>query len=338
MVGEKFYFVMPDRFENGDPANDTAGVDPAQGRLVHGLDPTDKGFYHGGDLAGLTEKLDYLDNMGITALWMTPMFKNRWVQGVDPDISAGYHGYWTVDYTQIDPHFGTNQQMVDLIAAAHAKGIKVYFDIITNHTADVIQYQEGKDAYRTKAAFPYVDADGNEFDDRDYAGSPDFPKLNVGSFPYTPVTPEAMTDVKQPAWLNDVTLYHNRGNSTFAGESSQYGDFFGLDDLFTEHPTVVNGMIDIFDSWISDLGIDGYRIDTVKHVNDEFWAAFAPAISKYAAAHGKPDFFFFGEVFDGNPSFTSRYTTELPLPGGARLPLPGQGLGVRPGRGHRHAA
>ena len=322
-VGEKFYFVMPDRFSNGDPTNDTAGVDPAQGRLVHGLDPTDKGFYHGGDLAGLIDKLDYLDDMGITAVWMTPMFENRWVQGVGSDISAGYHGYWTVDYTRMDPHFGTNEEMAALIAAAHAKGIKVYFDIITNHTADVIQYQEGKDAYRTKAAFPYVDADGNEFDDRDYAGSPDFPKLNIGSFPYTPVAPAELADAKTPAWLNDVTLYHNRGNSTFAGESSQYGDFFGLDDLFTEHPTVVNGMIDIFESWISELGIDGYRIDTVKHVNDEFWAAFAPAISKYAATHGKPDFFFFGEVFDGNPSFTSRYTTELPLP--AVLDFPFQG-------------
>ncbi len=313
-VGEKFYFVMPDRFANGDPGNDTAGVDPAEGRLVHGLDPTDKGFYHGGDLAGLMDKLDYLDQMGITAVWMTPMFTNRWVQGAGTDVSAGYHGYWTVDYTQIDPHFGTNQQMADLISAAHARGIKVFFDIITNHTADVIAYEEGQDTYRTKGAYPYLDANGVEFDDATVAGTAGFPDLNSGSFPYTPTIPAGLEGSKTPAWLNDVTVYHNRGNSTFAGESSQYGDFFGLDDLFTEDPTVVNGMIDIFTTWISELGIDGYRIDTVKHVNDEFWTAFAPAIQAFAVANGKPDFFFFGEVFDGNPSFTSRYTTELKLP------------------------
>ncbi|MGB7983023.1 MAG: pullulanase-type alpha-1,6-glucosidase [Candidatus Nanopelagicales bacterium] len=322
-VGQNFYFVLPDRFANGDPTNDTAGVDPAQGRLVHGLDPTDKGFYHGGDLAGLADELDYLDDLGIDAVWLTPMFKNRWVQGEGADVSAGYHGYWTVDYTQIDPHFGTNQQMADVIAAAHAKGIKVYFDIITNHTADVIKYEEGTYTYRSKGAYPYLDAAGNEFDDAAVAGTPAFPTLDAGSFPYTPTVAPELADAKTPAWLNDVTVYHNRGDSTFAGESSQYGDFFGLDDLFTEDPRVVDGMIDIFSTWISELGIDGYRIDTVKHVNDEFWTAFAPAIQAYATANGKPDFFFFGEVFDGNPAFTSRYTTELKLP--AVLDFPFQG-------------
>ncbi len=322
-VGQNFYFVLPDRFANGDPSNDTADVDPAQGRLVHGLDPTDKGFYHGGDLTGLAEKLDYLDDLGIDAVWLTPMFKNRWVQGEGDDVSAGYHGYWTTDYTQIDPHFGTNQQMADVIDAAHARGIDVYFDIITNHTADVIKYEEGTYAYRSKAAYPYLDADGNEFDDAAVAGTPDFPALDTGSFPYTPTVAPELADAKTPAWLNDVTVYHNRGDSTFAGESSQYGDFFGLDDLFTEDPRVVDGMIDIFSTWISELGIDGYRIDTVKHVNDEFWTAFAPAIQSYAQANGKPDFFFFGEVFDGNPAFTSRYTTELKLP--AVLDFPFQG-------------
>jgi pullulanase-type alpha-1,6-glucosidase len=313
LAGERFYFVMPDRFDNGDPSNDKAGVtddDP----LVHGFDPTDKGFYHGGDLAGLTQKLDYLDDMGVTAIWMTPMFKNRWVQGVDPDISAGYHGYWTIDYTQMDPHFGTNAEMEALIAEAHDRGIKVFFDIITNHTADVIKYEEDVYTYRNKAAYPYLDADGVAFDDRDYAGTDTFPELNSESFPYTPTTPDDLATAKVPDWLNNELLYHNRGDSTFAGESSQYGDFFGLDDLFTEHPDVVDGMIDIFQTWITELDIDGYRIDTVKHVNDEFWQAFSPAIQSYAQANGKPEFFFFGEVFDGNPSFTSRYTTELDMP------------------------
>ena len=124
-----FYFVMPDRFANGSSANDSGGLSGT--RSVTGFDPTDKGYYHGGDLAGLLGKLDYLEQMGVSAIWMTPMFKNKPVQGSGANESAGYHGYWTVDYSQIDPHFGSNAEMNALIDAAHARGIKVFFDIIT---------------------------------------------------------------------------------------------------------------------------------------------------------------------------------------------------------------
>ena len=95
--------------------------------------------------------------------------------------------------------------------------------------------------------------------------------------------------MKVPDWLNDVTLYHNRGNTTFVGENAYYGDFFGLDDLFTEHPRVVQGMIDIYEAWIRDFGIDGFRIDTMKHVNDEFWQTFGPEVLDYARRQGKRD-------------------------------------------------
>ena len=133
------------------------------------------------------------------------------------------------------------------------------------------------------------------------------------SFPYTPIyrTVEDET-VKVPAWLNDRRYYHNRGDTTFAGESSEYGDFFGLDDLFTEHPDVVDGMTEIYQAWV-DFGIDGFRIDTVKHVNVEFWQVFAAGIAAQAEAAGNDDFFAFGEVFDENPAFMSRYTTEAGL-------------------------
>ena len=117
-------------------------------------------------------------------------------------------------------------------------------------------------------------------------------------------------NLKVPSWLNDATLYHNRGNTTFVDEDSYYGDFFGLDDLFTEHPTVVNGMIDIYKTWIGELGIDGFRIDTMKHVNDEFWQKFGPEVLAYAKSQGKSEFFMFGEVFDTSRPFTSQYTTK----------------------------
>src|SRR5690606_34191957 len=96
---ERFYFVMTDRFANGDPST--------------------KGFYQGGDIAGLRENLDYVEGLGTTAIWLTPSFKNQPVQGTGADASAGYHGYWITDFTQIDPHLGTNAELEALIDEAH---------------------------------------------------------------------------------------------------------------------------------------------------------------------------------------------------------------------------
>lgn len=307
LTKERFYFVMADRFANGSTANDTGGL--TGGRLQTGFDPTDKAFYHGGDLKGLTSKLDYIKCMGTTAIWLTPSFKNKPVQGKAGEESAGYHGYWITDFTQIDPHLGTNADMKALIDAAHAKGMKVFFDIITNHTADVIDFREGTYTYRTKRNYPYKDASGKAFDDRDYVNKT-FPAMDPAtSFPYTPFLHSGDENVKVPAWLNSPLMYHNRGDSTFAGESSTYGDFIGLDDLFTERPEVVTGMGDIYKTWV-DFGIDGFRIDTVKHVNLEFWQKFIPDILGEAAKIKKKDFFAFGEVYDGNPEVMSTYTTS----------------------------
>ena len=307
LTGENFYFVMADRFKNGNTANDKGGIasnDPE----VHGFDEARKGYFHGGDLAGLRQKIDYIKGLGTTAIWLTPSFKNQPVQGTPPNRSAGYHGYWVTDFTQIDPHFGTNAELKALIEEAHAKKMKVFFDIITNHTADVITYEEGKDTYVSKDIEPFRTAAGTPFDDRDYAGGAFPPLSRTASFPYTPVDPPAVT--KTPAWLNDPTMYHNRGNTTFVGEDSQYGDFFGLDDLFTERKEVVDGMVGIYEKWIHEMKIDGFRIDTMKHVNDEFWQTFSPTVLKYAQHDGVKDFFMFGEVADGTRPLTSHYTTH----------------------------
>ncbi|MBD0292149.1 MAG: alpha-amylase [Jiangellaceae bacterium] len=308
VTDENFYFVMADRFENGSSANDTGGLgdDP----LVSGFDPTERGFYNGGDLAGLLDRIDYIQGLGTTSIWLTPSFKNKAVQLDGP--SAGYHGYRITDFTQIDPHLGTNAELRALVDAAHARGMKVYFDIITNHTADVIGYLEGaRTSSFAKDVEPYRTAAGVPFDDRDYAGGDTFPPLSpTVSFPYTPVLDPGEEDLKVPDWLNDVTLYHNRGNTTFVGEDSFYGDFFGLDDLFTEHPRVVDGMIEIYKTWIADFGIDGFRIDTMKHVNDEFWQRFGPEVLQFAHEQGKREFFMFGEVFDTTKSFTSHFSTH----------------------------
>ncbi|MFJ3986288.1 pullulanase-type alpha-1,6-glucosidase [Streptomyces fungicidicus] len=309
LTREQFYFVLPDRFANGDTGNDRGGLTGS--RLSTGYDPTDKGFYQGGDLKGLTKNLDYIKGLGTTAIWMAPIFKNQPVQGTGDNASAGYHGYWITDFTQVDPHFGTNQDLENLIDKAHAKGMKVFFDVITNHTADVVDYQEKSYEYLSKGAFPYLTKDGEPFDDADYAdGSSGFPRVDSGSFPRTPVVPDAKKRVKVPSWLNDPAMYHNRGDSTFAGESSEYGDFSGLDDLWTERPEVVDGMEKIYQRWVRDFDIDGFRIDTVKHVNMEFWTQWATALDAYAAKKGRDDFFMFGEVYSSDTDITAPYVTR----------------------------
>ncbi|MFF6998604.1 pullulanase-type alpha-1,6-glucosidase [Streptomyces sp. NPDC008313] len=306
---EQFYFVMPDRFANGDTANDRGGLTGS--RLATGYDPTDKGFYQGGDLKGLTKRLDYIKGLGTTAIWMAPIFKNQPVQGTGKDASAGYHGYWITDFTKVDPHFGTDKDLETLISKAHAKGMKVFFDVITNHTADVVDYEEKSYGYLSKGAFPYLTKDGEPFDDADYAdGTRSFPRTDGDSFPRTPVVPAAKKGAKTPSWLNDPAMYHNRGDSTYAGESTTYGDFSGLDDLWTERPEVVRGMEKIYEKWVKDFRIDGFRIDTVKHVNMEFWTQWATALDAYAKKRGRDDFFMFGEVYSADTSVTSPYVTR----------------------------
>ncbi|AWT42851.1 MULTISPECIES: pullulanase-type alpha-1,6-glucosidase [Streptomyces] len=303
---EQFYFVLPDRFANGDTSNDRGGLTGT--RLTTGYDPTDKGFYQGGDLKGLTQRLDYIKGLGTTAIWMAPIFKNRPVQGTGSNASAGYHGYWITDFTQVDPHFGTNKDLETLISKAHAKGMKVFFDVITNHTADVVDYEPKSYDYLSKGAFPYLTKDGRPFDDADYAaGGKGFPAVDADSFPRTP---KVTSNSKVPAWLNDPTMYSNRGDSTYAGESTTYGDFSGLDDLWTERPEVVKGMETIYQRWVRDFDVDGFRIDTVKHVNMEFWTQWATALDAYAKKQGRDDFFMFGEVYSADTSITSPYVTQ----------------------------
>jgi len=313
-AGQTLYFVLTDRFANGRTDNDTGGF--PGGTEEHGFDPTRIGYFHGGDFAGLTAKLDYLKNLGITAVWVTPPFQNKPVQSG----SAGYHGYWVTDFLKIDPHLGTNEDFRVFVREAHARGLKVCMDIIVNHTADVIHFPDYRTAYRNTRDYPIRDAAGNVLSEHAFAynglGDTARPALSAEtSFAYRPIVPAAEQNVKNPAWLNDVTLYHNRGNSTFTDESSVHGDFSGLDDTFTEHPRVVLGMIEIFSSWVSDYGVDAFRIDTARHVNAEFWQAFGPAIRAAARAAGKPGFIQFGEVANETLDIPllSEFSTSMPL-------------------------
>ena len=208
--GDFIYFVMTDRFENGDPSNDTGGIEG--GALDHGYLPEDTGYYHGGDLAGLTARLDYLAGLGVDAIWMTPPFTNRWVQGngTIEGSSAGYHGYWQTNFDQIDPHLGTEAEMQALIAAAHEMGISIYFDIVINHTGDVINYTDGSYVYFSQDAAPYLSADGTPF----------LLEEVTGEFPRSTPLPRSLTS---PVLLAKPTPRPSRPNGSTMSRSITTG-------------------------------------------------------------------------------------------------------------------
>ena len=309
LAPESVYFIMTDRFENGDKNNDGGGL--TGGRLGGGDDPTDIAYYHGGDFKGLTSRLNYIANLGFTSIWITPPVVNQFVQ----QGSAGYHGYWGTNFTTIDPHYGTEADFKNFVSESHKLGMKVIVDIVVNHTADVIKYTLGSTTYREPADFPYKTCTGKVFDPAKFAGLPTFPKLcSDKSFAYVPRTSTYDKNIKMPAFLNDITNYHNRGDSNWSGTSVTEGDFVGLDDVFTEKLSVVKGMTDLWSSWITKFNIDGYRVDTAKHVNPEFWKAFLPRVLATAKSAGKKNFPIFGEVADSDIPFLASFVTEQKFP------------------------
>ena len=264
---ESVYFIMTDRFENGDTSNDYGGIDKS--KSVSGYVPDDIGWWHGGDFKGITKRLDYIKSMGFTSIWITPPVVQKSVQG----SSAAYHGYWGLDFTTVDPHLGKESDFKELVTQAHKLNLKVIIDIVTNHTADVIYYENSK--------------------------------LVVSA---------ADSNIKKPDWLNLISNYHNLGDNPSVGNSVTDGDFFGLDDLKTENPAVVNGWIELWSSWITKFDIDGLRIDTFKHVNPEFWKVFIPKIQAAASTAGKKDFPIFGEVADSDAPTLSSYVAGGEVP------------------------
>src|SRR5690606_21440885 len=142
---------------NGSTANDLGGG--SGGPDDHGFDPTRVSHFHGGDFTGMTARLDYLQDLGITAVWVTPPFKNKPVQKGAIGYSAGYHGYWIPDSLQIDPHRGSNAEFREFLRQAPARGMRVIMALTVNHPADVIQLS-GEHSYRDTTVAPYRDASG----------------------------------------------------------------------------------------------------------------------------------------------------------------------------------
>ena len=295
----------------------------------HGLRPDQPGFYNGGDLAGVTR--GSTTSRASARRRSGSRRRSRTSRSSCEDgPSAGYHGYWVTDFTQIDPHLGTNAGPRALVDAAHDRGMKVYFDIITNHTADVIGYQEGaRSRTSSKDAVPYRTAAG------DAVRRPRLRRDGHASRRSTRRRPSRTSRswTRRDAERQGAGLAERRDALPQPRRHDVRRRELAVRRLLRPRrpvhraPEVVNGMIDIYQTWIRDFGIDGFRIDTMKHVNDEFWQEFGPEVLAVRPRAGKPEFFMFGEVARRHARpFTSHYTThntmqsvlDFPFQGAAR--------------------
>jgi glycosidase len=329
LATDRIYFVMTDRYANGDPANDTGGL--VGTTQVTGYDPTSTAWWHGGDLRGLTggctdpkQGLERIKDLGFNAVWITPVVVNQISQG----DSGGYHGYWGLDFTRVDPHLGTDQDFADFTSCAHKLGMKVFLDVVVNHTGDIIQ--DGSTYNRS----PYRDCRGDVFDPTRYVGKKTFPCMSAAKMPNAPFVLPGLAHVKQPAWLNDLTNYHERGPVDFSSCSEQcyeQGDVFGLDDLFTEKPAVVNGLVQIYSAWIRKYKLDGFRVDTARHVNAGFWRVWDPRMVAAAKSVGVKDFQIFGEVFIADTIDQSQFVRDRGIPSVLDFPFQDAATGYASG-------
>jgi glycosidase len=324
IASQRFYFVMTDRYANGDPSNDRGGVAGARG--VTGYDPADSGWYHGGDLRGLTgtcmdprRGLARLKELGFTSVWITPPFGQQTVQS----SSAAYHGYWIRDFTTVDRHLGSEAEFAAFVDCAHRLGLKIYLDVVVNHTADLILPQGGS-SWIGPDDKPYRTCAGKAFNPARYVTARRFPCMRVATMPREPLLLPGDRQAKAPAWLNDPLRYHNRGDVSFDSCSElcyEQGDFFGLDDLFTERPDVRNGLADVYASWITRFKVDGFRIDTARHVDRAFFRLWTPRILRAARAAGVQDFQLFGEAFISDAVELSGFVRDRGLTNVLDFPL-----------------
>ncbi|MGE5674669.1 MAG: alpha-amylase family glycosyl hydrolase [Mycobacterium leprae] len=223
-LDESIYFIMVDRFNDGDPGNDQ-GVNLANPKA-----------WHGGDLQGVIDKLDYIKSMGFTAIWLTPIVKN---------VGNDYHGYGAIDFFQVDPHFGTIDKAKELVDKAHAKGIKVIFDVVVNHTG-----------------------------------------------PYSPLVTE------HPDWFHPKSTITNWNDP----KQVQDGWIYDLPDFDQTKQPVRDYILSYSKFWIEKTDADGFRLDTVRHVPEEFFTWYAGELQK-----AKPGFWLIGEVYDSNPMRLAPY-------------------------------
>ena len=288
---QTFYFLLPDRFSDGQegqrPRFDRAN--PQQFRTPDKRAWMQAGkSFQGGTLKGIRGKLDYLRNLGVTALWLGPVWRQR------PDLET-YHGYGIQNFLEVDPRFGTRQDLRDLVDAAHARGMYVLLDVIYNHTGNNWFYEEN----------------GAPRDTLRYRYQPPYPfhgwRSATGTSTQTIAGPD---DGVWPAELQDLGWYTRAGKiERFDPQSWEdrmhretefrRGDFFDLKDVDLNRGDALSAMIRVYEYWIALSDCDGFRIDTVKHTPREASRHFCGAIHEYAESIGKENFWLLGEVTGG---------------------------------------
>ncbi len=252
------YFIVLDRFADGDLSNN------------QGVDRDAKGTFHGGDLAGLRQQLDELADLGVTALWITPVVKNieGFVTGAGfPDW--GYHGYWADDFYQLDPRFGSEEELKRLVEDSHERGIAVLLDVVYNHAGYESRYTEEK---------------------RD--------------------------------WLRIEGL----GG---CGDDDITGCVAGLPDFKTHLPEVRDYLLEASIGLAERTGLDGFRLDTVKHVEHDFWQEHRRRTRERLGE----DFFLIGEVWAGDAKNLDPWFAGDEMDAGFDFSFQGSALAFVQGRG-----
>lgn len=279
------YFLMIDRFNDGNTANDDQGTKE--------FDPTSEKKFSGGDLAGVQQKLDYIQQLGATTVWITPPVANQWW---DPAQNyGGYHGYWARDLQQVDEHFGSLGDYQALSKALHQRGMYLIQDVVVNHVGNYFTYSGSYDPAKPCQGF----------------------KLIAGALPDNKSLP-------YPLNLNDcnnadaqkAAVYHwtpaiadqNNQNQVLTYQLSD------LDDLNTSSPIMRDYLKQSYRYWIDQVGVDGFRVDTVKYVDHDFYHDFFHAndgIEQEAKQTGRNDFLSLGEVFETSTPYHTEGESKL---------------------------
>lgn len=260
------YFLLVDRFDNNKkniPAYDE--------NAPKGRDAEEGKVFQGGNLKGVLRRLDYIQGLGANAIWLSPVLKNR------AEKNDTYHGYGIQNFLDVDPRFGTLADLKKLVKEAHSRGMYVIMDIIINHTGDNWAYPGDFPYYFQKNAGPFPFGFWRKVD-----SGPEFKE----------------DDAVWPEELREQEFYKRRGQITnwFDADQAVNGDFLSLKEFAIGRPEVLDSLIKCYKYWISAIDVDGFRIDTVKHIEDSSAAIFCNAIREFAKRIGKENFFIFGEV------------------------------------------
>ncbi len=314
-----FYFLMLDRFsdDNEQAYRDiqgnlvTSGTTPLfqpgdRGNAVQNETAAAKwrqagGRYVGGNLKGLTSKIGYLKRLGVTAIWISPIFQQVKFQDT-------YHGYGIQNFLEVDPHFGSRDDLKTLVKIAHQQGIYVVLDIILNHTGNIFSYDA--DRYPTSSGSFDPRWDGKPykvkgFNDEEGIASIAFQLTDPNNAATWPKIDQAVWPVE----FQNPTFYRQQGRINSWDNYPEYleGDFFDLKDVqhgqgetnTYQASEALNAMCKIYQFWIADTDIDGYRIDTVKHMDPGATRIFASSIHEFTQSLGKENFYLIGEITGG---------------------------------------